>query len=229
MPDWLLQTVQTSDELSLGTLILRLSLAFALGVIVAGLYRWTHRRDDVPAATFLTTLVLMTIVIAMSTQVIGDNVARAFSLVGALSIVRFRTVVQDTRDTVYVIFAVVVGMAVGAGHLDVALVGIVITGIASFVVRPKSLPTAFGETGWQLVVRMGLGREPDEVLQGAFEKYLAACDLRATATAKQGSAFDFTYSIQLREQVSHIDLVRALSLTEGVQNVEIRRGVVGSR
>jgi uncharacterized membrane protein YhiD involved in acid resistance len=230
MPDWLLQTVQTSDALSLGTLILRLVLAFAFGAIVAGLYRWTHRRDDVPAATFLTTLVLMTIVIAMSTQVIGDNVARAFSLVGALSIVRFRTVVQDTRDTVYVIFAVVVGMAVGAGHLDVALVGIVITGIASFVVRPKSnLPPTFGETGWQLVVRLGLGREPDEVLRRAFEKYLEACDLRGTATAKQGSAFDFTYSIQLREQVSHIDLVRELSLTEGVQNVEIRRGVVGSR
>src|SRR2546430_13730647 len=46
-----------------------------------------------------------------STQVIGDNVARAFSLVGALSIVRFRTVVRDTQDTAYVIFAVVVGMA----------------------------------------------------------------------------------------------------------------------
>ncbi len=223
MPDWLLQTVQTSDELSLGTLIVRLALAFALGTIVAGLYRWTHRRDDIPAATFFTTLVLMTIVIAMSTQVIGNNVARAFSLVGALSIVRFRTVVQDTRDTVYVIFAVVVGMAVGAGHLDVALVGIVITGLASFVVRPKSMPTTLGEAGLQLIVRLGLGHEPDEVLQRAFDKYLDACDLRATATAKQGSAFDFTYSIQLRDQVSQIDLVRELSLTEGVQNVELRR------
>ena len=52
----------------------------------------------------------------MVTQVIGDNVARAFSLVGALSIVRFRTVVRDTQDTAYVIFAVAVGMAVGANH-----------------------------------------------------------------------------------------------------------------
>ncbi len=165
----------------------------------------------------------MTIVIAMSTQVIGNNIARAFSLVGALSIVRFRTVVQDTRDTVFVIFAVVVGMAVGAGHLDVALVGIVITGLASFVVRPKSLPVIVGEASLQLIVRLGLGYEPDEVLQPVIEKYLAACDLRTTATAKQGSAFDFTYSIQLRDQVSQIDLVRALGATDGVQNVELRR------
>ncbi len=223
MPDWLQQTLQTSEELSLATLIVRLALAFAFGALVAGIYRWTHRRDDIPAATFSTTLVLMTIVIAMSTQVIGNNVARAFSLVGALSIVRFRTVVQDTRDTVYVIFAVVVGMAVGAGHLEVALVGIVITGIASFLVRPKSLPNELDEAGVQLIVRLGLGYEPDEVLHHAFEKYLEACDLRATTTAKQGSAFDFTYSIQLRPQVAQIDLVRELGLTAGVQNVELRR------
>src|SRR3712207_7596331 len=60
---------------------------------------------------------------AMVTQVIGDNIARAFSLVGALSIVRFRTVVRDTQDTAYVIFAVAVGMAVGAGHPMLAASG----------------------------------------------------------------------------------------------------------
>ena len=68
------------------------------------------------AESFVATLVLLTILIAMVTQVIGDNIARAFSLVGALSIVRFRTVVRDTQDTAYVIFAVAVGMAVGANH-----------------------------------------------------------------------------------------------------------------
>ena len=85
-----------------------------LGAVVAFVYR----RTRVPAHTtpsFTVTLVLLTILIAMVTQVIGDNVARAFSLVGALSIVRFRTVVRDTQDTAYVIFAVAVGMAVGAG------------------------------------------------------------------------------------------------------------------
>ena len=223
MPEWLQQAVQSSIELSWGTLLLRLVLAFALGAVVAGIYRWTHRRDDIPAATFLTTLVLMTIVIAMSTQVIGDNIARAFSLVGALSIVRFRTVVQDTRDTVFVIFAVVVGMAVGAGHLDVAVLGIIVTGIASMVMRPKATSPTFGETGLQLIVRLGLGYEPDEVLQRVFPRLLEVHDLRTTATAKQGSAFDFTYNIKLREQVSTFDLVREVSLAEGVQNVELRR------
>ena len=75
---------------------------------------------------------LLSILIAMVTQVIGDNVARAFSLVGALSIVRFRTVVRDTVDTAFVIFAVAVGMAVGANHPSVALSGIAIVGLAAW-------------------------------------------------------------------------------------------------
>lgn len=223
MPEWLQESVQNTSILSLETLLVRLLLAFALGAVVAGIYRWSHRRNEVPAASFLTTLVLMTIVIAMSTQVIGDNVARAFSLVGALSIVRFRTVVQDTRDTVFVIFTVVVGMAVGAGHIDVAVLGIVITGIASFVMRPQTITSTSDETGLHLIVRVGIGYDPDVIFLPILDKYLSACDLRATATAKQGSAFDLTYRVQLHDNKTQVELVKELGLVEGIQNVELRR------
>jgi hypothetical protein len=219
MPEWLQTAVRDGDEISLWTLILRLVLSFGLGAVVAGIYRWTHRRDEAPAPSFLTTLVLMTIVIAMSTQVIGDNVARAFSLVGALSIVRFRTVVQDTRDTAYVIFAVVVGMAAGAGHLAVA-----ITGVASFVMRPQTFAWEARDNALLLTVRLGLGRDPNSFLPSLFAQYLESFDLRATSTTKQGNACDFTYQIQLRSDVSQSALIGALSLLEGVQSVELRRG-----
>src|ERR1043166_7516365 len=91
-----------------------LFVAFIGGLLVASIYRWTRPRSFVNPS-FPPTLVLLSILIAMVTQVIGDSVARAFSLVGALSIVRFRTVVRDTQDTAFVIFAVVVGMAAGGG------------------------------------------------------------------------------------------------------------------
>ena len=72
--------------------------------------------------------ILLTVLIAMVTLVIGNSVARAFGLVGALSIVRFRTVVDDTRDTAFVIFAVIVGMAIRAGVWLVPLTGIPLIG-----------------------------------------------------------------------------------------------------
>ena len=72
--------------------------------------------------------------IAIVMVVIGDSVARAFSLVGALSIIRFRTVVQDARDIAFVFFSLAVGMAIGAGNPPVAviatfLISVVILGL----------------------------------------------------------------------------------------------------
>src|SRR5690349_12928660 len=107
-------------------------MSLLLGWLVALIYRRTHGGEVLPS--FYATLVMITVLIAAVTQVIGDNVARAFSLVGALSIVRFRTVVQDTRDIAFVIFAVTVGMATGAGDLWVALWAMAIVGFAAAVV-----------------------------------------------------------------------------------------------
>ena len=98
-----------------------------------------HARPNDAGPTFPVTLVLLSVLIAAFTQVIGDNIARAFSLVGALSIVRFRTVVRDTQDTAFVIFAVVVGMAVGARDLAVSGIGFAVVGVAAFLMRPRAV------------------------------------------------------------------------------------------
>ena len=103
-----------------------------MGALVAVIYKWARSSE---ASSFTATLVFLAILIAMVTQVIGDNIARAFSLVGALSIVRFRTVVRDTQDTAYVIFAVAVGMAVGAGHMGLALAGTAIVALAAAAMK----------------------------------------------------------------------------------------------
>src|SRR6187551_1455754 len=121
----------------------RLVAAMVLGGIVAQVYR---RSRAEPASSFTVTLVLLAILIAMVTQVIGDNVARAFSLVGALSIVRFRTVVRDTQDTAFVIFAVAVGMAVGAGYPWLAVAGSAVVAVAAFAMKTRTGPPALSST-----------------------------------------------------------------------------------
>ena len=122
-------------------ILVRLIVAMLLGAVVAFIYRRTRYASQT-TSSFTVTLVLLAILIAMVTQVIGDNVARAFSLVGALSIVRFRTVVRDTQDTAYVIFAVAVGMAVGAAHPWLAVGAIGVIGFAAYVMRERSAGTA---------------------------------------------------------------------------------------
>src|SRR5437762_2210211 len=159
MPEWLTGGPPSPAALVPELVALRLIQASCLGFLVAAVYFATQRKKRNEVAPIVATLVLLTVLIAMVSQVIGESAARAFSLVGVLSIVRFRTVVDDTRDTAFVIFAVVVGMAAGTGYYDVAAVGLVVGGIAAFTVRTK-IDTAWEETESGLTLRVGLGVDP---------------------------------------------------------------------
>src|SRR5688500_19400999 len=139
MPDLFRESLLDFEAVPPLVVVVRLLAALLLGGVDALVYRFTRSKAEV-APSFTATLVLLSILIAMVTQVIGDNVARAFSLVGALSIVRFRTVVRDTQDTAYVIFSVAVGMATGADNVTVGLSGVVIVGAAAFLMRARNVP-----------------------------------------------------------------------------------------
>src|SRR5437899_6528179 len=198
MPDFLKSPFATGPDVKPVDVLIRLVLALALGGLVSWVYCRTRKNTEI-APSFPTTLVLLSVLIAIVTQVIGDNVARAFSLVGALSIVRFRTVVRDTQDTAYVIFSVVVGMAIGAKNPWVAFLGLAVVGVAAFVMmklRPSSVP------GWDpefvLSMRVGLGQNLEKLLNGECDAHVADKKLLSMGTAKQGISLNVIYEIRLK-------------------------------
>ena len=221
MPDWLLTSFQTNGAMPADELVWRLGAAFILGWAVAGIYQITRRHEAVPS--FPPTLVLLSILIAMVTQVIGDNVARAFSLVGALSIVRFRTVVRDTQDTAYVIFAVVIGMAVGANHFVLALVGLCVVGIAATLTRPRSSPKDWSHVDCVVEVRLEAHEGPEQILADTLKKSLVHYEMLSIGTAQKGEAVDICYHVRLRKDVLPAEFVAQLNALEPVQRVEFRR------
>lgn len=223
MPEWLRDSFQGDVDVSLRDLTIRLSVACAFGCIVGGIYRLTHGKADSQSASFLATLVLLTVLIAMVTLAIGNNIARAFSLVGALAIVRFRTVVEDTRDTAFVIFAVAVGLAVGAGSLAIPLVGIPFVAVSAFLFRRRDEDIAPPANAFTLKLRVGIGHSPDDLLRGLFAKHLEGADLLSVATARQGAAFDLSYAVRLRNAEGALALIAELNGLESVQDVELRR------
>ena len=101
MLDWLITPASDKLPLTWDILAFRLIVAAVYGGCVAAVFHLSYGRRKPDASIMITTLVLLAILVAMVSMVIGESVARAFSLVGALSIVRFRTVVEDTRDTVF--------------------------------------------------------------------------------------------------------------------------------
>jgi hypothetical protein len=219
--DWLQSNLRNGLDISTDVLVVRLTLAFLFGVAIAWLYRRTQARAGGSSEALASTLVLLAILIALVTQVIGNSVARAFSLVGALSLVRFRTEVQDTRDTAFVIFSVVIGMAVGGGHLQAAAVGLLVGSLAAIATRPKAAWDIVSNSRYELRVKLGIGENNAAVPTQLFNKYLKTCRLHRTETARQGAALELSYSTQLRPECSPAELVRELNQLEGVQAVSL--------
>src|SRR4051794_6646158 len=170
MPDFLTAPFNNAWNVTPWYVLARLVAALVMGGIIAWIYDRTDRGGD-RGMSFPTTLVLLCALVAMATQVIGDNVARAFSLVGALSIVRFRTVVRDTRDTAFVIFSVVVGMAVGSRNLWLAAIGLAVIGAAAIMIARMAGGRA--EPPFLLRIRVGLGNEFEQLLNGTLSHHLS--------------------------------------------------------
>lgn len=218
MPDWLQQSL-VAAPIPPATMALRLTLALALGAVIAAVYRLSHGARARDAATLAATVVLLAGLLAMVTMVIGESVARAFGLVGALSIVRFRTVVEDTRDTAFVIFAVVVGMAVGTGLLMVALVGVPLIASAALLLSPRNPAPAAGARAFTLTVRLALGRDPGS-LTPVIAAHARILRSQGARTARQGSALDLVLALELADdQVAPLAL--ALNALDGVQEVDL--------
>jgi hypothetical protein len=223
MPDFLTGPFGDGPVAMPVIVLLRLIGALVLGGVVALVYKATRPASQT-APSFTATLVLLAVLIAMVTQVIGDNVARAFSLVGALSIVRFRTVVRDTQDTAFVIFSVAVGMAIGASDPWVALAGIAVVALAAFIMRTRpEAPAAATDIPFLLSVRVGLGHDVQALLGGTLDAHTGGRHLMSMATARQGMAVDVSYRTTLRTDRSADDLVKALNRIEGVQSVTLQR------
>lgn len=224
MPEWLKPAVHQVSDTPMDVLTLRLVAAFFLGLLVAGVHhlssgRYKAREDG----SFLATLVLLPILISLVTMVIGDSAnstARAFTLVGALAIVRFRTVVDDTRDTAFVIYSVVAGMSAGCGYLVAPILCSPLVLLAGYLFRPRFKQKALYPG--KLVLRLSVGKPPSEELDAVLKQHLQAYRLVSLATARGGSALDLAYAIELEAPNRAFNLVSALNKVEGVQGVEFK-------
>jgi uncharacterized membrane protein YhiD involved in acid resistance len=168
----------------------------------------------------------MSVLIALVSIVIGSSVARAFSLVGALSIVRFRTVVDDTRDTAFVIFAVVEGMAAGAGLFVVGALGLPIVGLLALGMDrllDRGSAQASGPGPGRLLVRMQTADVTLPRLEPELTRWFSEAVVRESSSFKQGTGLEVCYAVTLRQAGQLPHAVQALLAVEGVTGVELKR------
>ncbi len=222
MFDWLQNTFASNNDVSIGRAALRLFVALLLGIAVAGIYRWT--RGPRAQRQLLATLVMLSVLLSITTLVIGDNVARAFSIVGALSIVRFRTVVNDTRDTAFVIFAVAVGMAAGAGYLMIPFLSLPFVWCAAWIVPQDRNGVGTKKLSFKATIRMSRDPATAPRVANTFSSYAKRCVLRGVTSTKGDGSCVHVYAIRLEAEGALLPLLDQLNALDGVHGVEVKRG-----
>src|SRR5436190_9383976 len=167
-----LQIAAIEDQIA-GALPLfgNLATAFACGLLMSWLYRHTYR-GTAYSMTFDRSLVTLTIITAIVIAVIGNNLARAFGLVGAMSIVRFRTAVKDAQDLVFIFFSLAVGLASGVGLYTLAVGGTLFVGAIIFAMSRLNYGSLDQrELVVQIQYASGAAEEPASVYNPVFARF----------------------------------------------------------
>ena len=122
MREQLLELFESTGQLTMEMIVLRLAAASILGCFIFLSY-WLSHDGSIYSKKFNISLVALTVITTTVMIVIGNNISLSLGMVGALSIVRFRTAIKDSRDTVYIFWTIVVGICCGSGDYLVAGVG----------------------------------------------------------------------------------------------------------
>ena len=195
--------------------LLNMGLAFIAGLVISWVYKTTHKGLSY-SQTFILTIVFVTVIVSMVIMVIGNNLARAFALVGALSIIRFRTVVKDTKDTAYIFWGLAAGLAAGTSNYFITIFGSAIIGIIAIILHVTNFGTLYkSEFILRFISKSGRGDEHSKVL----EKYAKSSSLLHLEPTGDGEAVRISLDVVMKPKISSEELVAELNKIEGISDV----------
>lgn len=196
-------------------IILNIVLAAILGFVISFVYRVTHRGLSY-SQSFTLTILFVAVIVAVVMMVIGNSLARAFALVGALSIIRFRTVLKDTKDTAYVFLALAIGMACGTSNYFLAFVA---TGLICALIIAVDQFNYGALYKSDFIVRFLYTRQDAEEAEylGVFEKSARTHHLLHIEPTGDPAITRMTYDVSLKEEVEPSEFVSELEALAGLE------------
>jgi uncharacterized membrane protein YhiD involved in acid resistance len=200
------------DAFGIGEVIIALFLSFALCLMLAFFYRQSHRGLSY-SVSFVHAMIIMGVTVSVVMLIIGSNIARAFTLVGALSIVRFRNPVKDSRDVAFIFVTMAIGMAVGTGFYVMA---VVFTLFACFMVYSLSR-FEIGTTSRQevlLKVHVPQTANFDTLFNALFYQHLREHALLSVEPLREHGEIELVYSLEFKprtDRAAFLNEVRRLA------------------
>jgi uncharacterized membrane protein YhiD involved in acid resistance len=203
----MLEEFQNIDLIPLNvyTVLTNLAVALACGIVIALVYRYIYKGPSY-VATYVNSLVFLSLITCLVIMVIGNNLARAFGLVGAMSIIRFRTAVRDVQDIVFIFFSLAVGMASGVGLHAIAVTGTLVICLVAIVLVTFNFG-APGKAEYVLQLVYPPSRDTEDQISRILYKYCRGVKLVNLKSHGEGGNVEAFYQFTLRRKYKSSELV----------------------
>lgn len=223
--DQLLQLLNFQDlsgTFSVTDVVLSLVLSFALTAAIGWVYQTTHKGTSY-TQSYVQTLVMMGMITGIIMLIVGSNIARAFSLIGALSIIRFRNAVKETRDVGFIFFAMAIGMATGTKFYLLAIIATIIIGL--MVLLMNRFNWFAREAASQLLkIEIPNTLEFEKLFDDIFVKYTRVSDLISIDSVRSGMLTELIYSITPKKGASLQKFLEGIKELNGNNKVTLITG-----
>jgi ABC-type Fe3+ transport system permease subunit len=201
------------------TLLFMILLAFTTGMLIGFVYMWTHEALSY-SRTFVGALAVMPVIISMLMASMSGSLLVAFGLLAVFGVVRFRNVLKDTRDTSYILWVIMEGLAIGTARFSTAVVSGLGIGAAFLLLRMMN----FGvRNRYDAVLSLRItGDLPVtmQLLKNVLKRHATELNL-ASERRSTTEGTDVSYRLLLRDTARSSELQAELARTEGLQNVSV--------
>lgn len=209
-------TSTTGESLTLTNTLIILVVSIILGLIISISYMKTSK-EEVVTSGFAITLIMLPAIISIIILLVGNNVARAFSLAGAFSIIRFRSEPKDPKDISYIFFTLAVGLSAGMGYILYAILFTIILCLIMFVLKFINYAEP-DKSCLELRITIPENLNYENVFDDILKKYTSSWKFKKIKTKEFGSLFEITYSVVMNSgnQKKFIDEIRCRNGNLGV-------------
>ena len=212
-------TSTTGESFTLFNALLIISSSIILGLIISLAYIRTHKRDGY-APSFTVTLIMLPVIIAIVILLVGNNVARAFSLAGAFSIIRFRSAPGDPKDITYVFFTLAVGLTCGMGYIGYAFIFTIVLCALTLILDATKFAMPKTKTS-KLKITIPENLNYDGVFDDILNRYTNSWSIETIKTRDFGSLYEIHYIIQLKLDIDQKKFIDELRCKNGNLNISL--------
>ena len=201
-------------------IIINLILSFILGLIISVIYKFTHKGLSY-SQSFMLTNIFVAVIVCMVIMIIGNSLARAFALVGALSIIRFRTVVKDTKDTAYIFWSLAAGMAAGTGSYFLAISGTFIISSIALILHKTNFGSIIKSEFILQFRTPSNNSEISKLFNKTISKFSKSSTLLSSESSEDSKSIKLSFDIVLKEELNQTELLSELSKIKGLKEIVI--------